>query len=714
MMDRTHNESRILHLDGRETTLALSIPSEDVPRIVHWGSRLPKKYGAQDILDLNAFGQFEAVLQNLPGLSLLPVSGHGFFGTPALSGHRNGRDWAGYFRTMSAEKQNDRIEIVLGDDRSALQVKLVLEMDPKTDVVSQHTELTNRDDVPYMLEWCASAAWEVPSLCAEVVTYDGSWCREFVQERSPMPRGRLVRESRKGRPAHDGFPSMLAGEKGFSERSGQVWGIHLGWSGNHRLLAETLDDGTRQIQLGELLMPGEMILEKGQTYRTPPAYGCHAVGTDALARCFHRFVRNRILPERANTVTRPVHYNTWEAIYFDHDPAELGELAAQAAALGAERFVLDDGWFPGRHDATAALGDWVVDTAKYPEGLGPLIARVNELGMGFGLWVEPEMISPDSDLYREHPDWAFQLEPAPRLLGRNQLVLNLALPEVRDHLFERLHALLRDNAIEYLKWDHNRDVVQADLSGRSAYRKNVLGLYELLERLREAHPDVEIESCASGGGRIELGILRHTHRIWTSDSNDAIERLKIQRGTSQFIPPLIMGSHVGPERCHTSGRRLDILFRLHSAFFASFGFEMDLRELSTDDRKSVAELTALYKQWRNVLHDGDMHTLRLDDPGRMGLGTVSADRNRAVYGLYQVEAPGFREARSVRLPGLDPDRTYRIGLLGPVTESVRKMLPQSLLQGRARVKGAALDVIGITLGMPHPATSVLLSVEAAD
>lgn len=701
----------IVRLDGQGTTLAVSLFSEDVPRLVHWGGRLPEEYGEREMDALNTFGQFEAVLQQLPGLSLLPVSGHGFFGAPALSGHRDGRNWAARFRTVDARKEDECIEITLSDEQGVLQVVLTLEMHPETGVVSQYMELTNTGDTPYTLDWCAAAAWEVPARCSEIMTYDGSWCAEFVQERTRMPRGQIVRESRKGRPSHDGFPSMVTGETAFTETTGEVWGMHLGWSGNHRLLAESLDDGTRQVQMGELLMPGEVVLGPNETYRTPTVYGCHAIGIGDMSRRFHRFVREKILSEKVTANTRPVHYNTWEAVYCDHDPAILDDLAERAAALGVERFVLDDGWFPGRHDDTAGLGDWVVDREKYPDGLAPLINRVNQLGMGFGLWVEPEMISPDSELYRQHPDWAFHLDPAPRITGRHQLVLNLALPEVQEYLFERLDSLLCDNAIEYLKWDHNRDIAQADHQGHAAYRRNVLGLYELLERLRAAHPDVEIETCASGGARVDLGILQRTQRIWTSDSNDALERLNIQRGVSLFIPPMVMGAHVGPERCHTSGRRLDLLFRLHSAFFGSFGFEMDLRELSAEERVITAELTALHKEWRNVLHSGNLHRLSLDDPGRMGLGMIAEDRSRAVYGIYQLEAPGFRGARSVRLPGLDPERTYRVRLLGPVVESVEAMLPEGLKTGGVQTRGGALEMIGVTLAMPHPVTSLLLAVE---
>ncbi|HQN52708.1 MAG TPA: alpha-galactosidase, partial [Phenylobacterium sp.] len=351
-------------------------------------------------------------------------------------------------------------------------------------------------------------------------------------------------------------PYMLVGEAGFSQATGEVTGAHLAWSGDARMLAERLRDGRIQLQGGELFLPGEVSLAPGETYDTPILYAARSgAGLNGLSDRFHPFVREVILGGRLKAKPRPVHFNTWEAVYFRHDLTELKALADLAAEVGAERFILDDGWFKGRNDDTTSLGDWIPDAAKYPNGLTPLIDRVRGLGLEFGLWVEPEMANLDSDLVRAHPDWLLHVDDRAQPVGRGQYVLDLTRPEVADHLFARLDALLAQHEIGYLKWDMNRDLTHAASRGRPASRRQTLAVYALIDRLRAAHPDVEIESCASGGGRADFEILKRTDRIWTSDCNDPVERQTIQQGFSIFFPPEVMGAHVGPAASHTTARR---------------------------------------------------------------------------------------------------------------------------------------------------------------
>jgi alpha-galactosidase len=293
---------------------------------------------------------------------------------------------------------------------------------------------------------------------------------------------------------------------------------------------------------------------------------------------------------------RPVHLNSWEAFYFRHDEARILELARAAVAIGAERFILDDGWFRGRDHDRAGLGDWTADKHKYPDGLKPLAEGVNALGLEFGLWVEPEMVNPDSDLYRAHPDWALHVPGAPQPTARNQLVLNLSLPQVENYLFAALDTLLSEVPIAYLKWDHNRDLAPAGGLGQ------VQGLYRLLARLRAAYPHVEIESCAGGGGRIDAGIAAFTHRFWTSDNLDAVSRVTIQRGFQAFFPPELMGAHVGASPAHATGRRQSLGFRAGVALPGNFGVEMDPAKLPEPERAELASWIAFHKQWRHLLH----------------------------------------------------------------------------------------------------------------
>jgi alpha-galactosidase len=340
-------------------------------------------------------------------------------------------------------------------------------------------------------------------------------------------------------------------------------------------------------------------------------------------------------------------------VYFDHDWSVLTDIANRAAALGAERFVLDDGWFGQRDDDTSSLGDWIIDPRKHPKGLTPLIDHVQGLGMRFGLWFEPEMISRDSDLYRAHPDWI--LGPQDQIEGRQQLVLNMALPQVQDLLYDRIATVLRDNAIDYIKWDHNRVLPAPDAA-------QTRGVYALLDRLRADFPLVEIESCASGGGRIDFGIMARTQRVWLSDSNDALERLRIQHDAALFLPAAVTGSHVGPRHCHTSGRTLDISFRAWVAAQRHMGFEMDPRELDARETDVLKQVTQWWKDNRGWMRTADILRLDSADPAVIAEQQQAADGMRFVVFAGKAATSAQISPRPLRLTALDPQARYRITL----------------------------------------------------
>jgi alpha-galactosidase len=385
--------------------------------------------------------------------------------------------------------------------------------------------------------------------------------------------------------------------------------------------------------------------------------------------------------------------------------------------VGVERFVLDDGWFLGRDNDDAALGDWTPDPRKYPLGLGPLVSHVRALGMEFGLWVEPEMVNPDSQLYRAHPDWALQLAGRPLITGRNQLVLDLANPLVSDYLFEALDRLLSEHPIGYLKWDMNRDLVAAGGGdGSPAYRRQTLALYELLGRLRTAHPEVEIESCASGGGRPDLGILDHTVRVWASDNNDALARIDIQRGFLRFLPPEIMGSHIGPSPGHVTGRCHTLGFRAAVALFGHLGLELDVRALTEAQRRQVTQWLDVYKRHRGLLHGGRHYNLEGLPERCHGHGVVSPDHSQALYAVMQMDQSRLRMPPPVCLPGLDQDRNYRLTLVGPPPPGTNFDTPaweQTLSEGLV-VTGALLSEAGLQLPVLHPETALLLHLQAVE
>jgi alpha-galactosidase len=488
-----------------------------------------------------------------------------------------------------------------------------------------------------------------------------------------------------------------------------VWGVHLAWSGNHVLLAEAMPDGRRYVQAGELLAPGEVCLEPGDSYVAPALLGVHSgSGLTPAAWGYHRWLRR--LPVAPRT-PRPVLLNTWEAVYFDHDTERLKELASVSASLGIERFVLDDGWFGSRRDDTSGLGDWWVSEDVYPQGLAPLIAHVRGLGMEFGIWVEPEMVNPDSDLFRAHPDWALTTHGYDPVLARNQLVLNLAHPDAFEHILGQLDALLRDHDVQYVKWDMNRNHVQGSgADGAAGTRAQTLAFYRLLDELRARHPRVEIESCSSGGARIDLEVLRRTERVWTSDCNDALERQTIQWGSSMLITPELMGAHIGPTRSHTTGRVHSLAFRAITAIFGHLGVEWNVLTLTESERGQLAEAIELHKRFRDLLHGGD--TVRFDpvdngqSPSSLAHGVYATDRRAALVAHVQLTTGMSLVPPPLRLPGLLPAVRYRIEHV-PMPGAMWFWEASGLV-----LTGAQLAAHGIQLPRQHPESGVLLHLQA--
>ncbi|MEQ1867273.1 MAG: alpha-galactosidase, partial [Micropepsaceae bacterium] len=470
-----------------------------------------------------------------------------------------------------------------------------------------------------------------------------------------------------------------------------VYGVTLGWSGSHRLSVERLREGDVVVQAGAL------------DNESPWAYATYSPrGLNGAMQAFHAFARERIVPKNVAAKPRPVHYNTWEAIYFKHDEVTLRSLADRAAAVGAERFVLDDGWFKGRDHDRAALGDWTADPNKYPQGLRPLIAHVRKLEMEFGLWVEPEMVNPDSDLARAHPDWIRRDSDGGLVLQRHQAVLDLANPDVVEYLFAALSGLLAAHEISYLKWDMNRDLTGG---GHGAY---VRALYALIDRLRAAHPGVEVEACASGGGRCDFGMLARAERVWVSDSNDALDRFAIQRNASLFLPPEVCGAHVGPAACHITGRRLSLDLRAHVAMFGHMGLELDLRELSGSDGERLAAHIANYKRFRSLLHSGRVWRIAVDED-HAAIGVTAEDRSRALLLFVRTGSAALGRGAVLKVPGLADDAPYQVSAVAPVAASVERALAPALKDGSLALTGRVLAAHGLDLYLPRPESSLLLS-----
>ena len=679
---------RQFRLDAGGQTIALTTDG-GVPEVIWWGARLAE---GEDLAALAAAARQDltgGMIDVLPALSLCPEAGRAFPGQPGMMlATAEGVLLAPRFVFDRAEDGAGRLVLVSRAEGLELRHELAAQA---TGVITLRTVLEAAQ--PVRVLWLAAPVLPAPQ-DGQIIDVSGKWTREFHLNTLDWTPGVRLREARTGRSGHEHPPFVILAGEGCRNTRGEARALHYGWSGGHRMLAEELPDGRRQVQFGHA-MGAET--EPALRFATGEVIAVYSdAGLNGIGAAFQRDLRDRVVPWHARPMaSRPVHYNCWEAVYFRHNLADLCDIADRAADLGAERFVLDDGWFGRRDDDTTSLGDWVVDRRKWPEGLHPLIAHVHARGMTFGLWFEPEMVNPDSDLMRAHPDW--RLGPADQVTGRNQMVLNLALPQVRDHLFAVISAILTEYPIDYIKWDHNRLLPVLDAAqGR--------GIYALLDALRAAHPGVEIESCASGGGRIDAGILARTQRVWLSDSNDALERLRMQHDAALFLPAAITGSHVGPRHCHTSGRELPMSFRARVAAQRHMGFEMDLRELTADEAATLRQVTGWWKANRDWMLGGVIHRLDSDDPAVVAEVQVSADGRRFVCFAGQAAASVQQLPRPLRLAGLDPDARYRVCLQNPEDAAGHSRGKPALKAEDLTLTGRALMQRGVLLPVAWPAT----------
>jgi len=698
----------LVRLSGEQCDVVVDVGA-GVPTIVYWGARLG------DAADLSALGSVldrpvvPGGMDDVAPVAVVPEHAAGFPGRPGLLGRRGGgRSWSPRFVPAGHRLEGGSLVVEAVDHRAALALSVEISVG---DVLSVSAALTNvHADRRYVLDGL-TLTLPLPQHADQLLTFGGRWAREFQPVRELWERGAHVAENRRGRTSHETPPVWFAGRRGFGEWHGEVWGAHLAWSGNHTMIAERLPDGRRYLQAGELLHPGEVVLEPGDSYRTPLLLAVHSdEGLTPATWGFHRRLRSR--PQHPTT-PRPVLLNTWEAVYFRHDHDRLRELADVAAEVGIERFVLDDGWFGSRRNDRSGLGDWTVSPDVYPDGLAPLIRHVTGLGMQFGIWVEPEMVNPDSDLYRAHSDWVLTTDGYDAPLGRNQLVLDLAVTGAFEHVLGQIDTLLADHDISFVKWDMNREHVQGsgadDAAGSHA---QTLALYRLLDELRRRHPGVEFESCASGGGRIDHEILGRTERVWTSDCNDALERQTIQRGVSMFVPPELTGAHVGPTRAHTTGRTHRLAFRAATAMFGHLGVEWDVTRLGPEERAELAAAIAIHKELRPLLHGGDVVRFDTEEPW-LAHGVYAGDRSQGVVSFAQLATAPSLTPPPLRLPGLDPDRRYRVAHLALPGEhwGMAYRQPEWLEDG-AELTGRQLAVHGIQPPVLHPESAVLFTLHA--
>lgn len=704
----------VLHRDG--TALVLHLPAHGLPAVVHWGADLgPLDDAAADAL-LRATSR-----QTPPGtldaawrLPLLPQESDGWSGRPGLLVTRAGVPV--YPRWESSVDRPDGATAVVtaADAANGLTLRTRVEVGAGGLVVLDH-ELVNDGADRLEVGWL-EATLPVPKTADHLTTFGGRWTREKSPLTTPMPRGTTVRESRRGRGGHDGPWVTLASEGTPRAGQGRVWATHLGWSADVRHRVDRVTEHVSLLGAGELLRPGELVLAPGGSYRAPTAYFAWSDdGLDGVAARFHAWLRAR--PQHPRS-PRPLVLNTWEAVYFDHDPERLFALARRAAEVGVERFVLDDGWFPARRDDTRGLGDWVVDRSVWPDGLEPLAELVHGLGMQLGLWFEPEMVNLDSDLARRHPEWVLAHPasvPSPDGLSfRTQYVLDLANPDAWEHVRGQMSALVADLGIDFVKWDHNRDLVEPVHDGAPGTHAQTLAAYRLLDRLRADHPALEIESCSSGGARTDLGILARTDRVWASDSNDPVERQDIQRWTELVLPPELVGAHVGPSPAHSSARATDLSYRIATSLQGSAGFEWDILGCTPEETARITAFAGLYKELRGLLHSGTVRHPDTADPALRVRTVVAQDRSEAVVTVATVASPEEALAERLRIDGLDPDRRYTVRLRDEIGESRWGWVtPGWLGDGPVTLPGRVLGEVGLQLPTLWPAQAFLLHLTSA-
>ena len=669
------DERRLWALQSSSATYGLAIDEEGRLRHLHFGPPLPR---------LEDLAHTDEISSPLGRVHFFPWES-----TAGPNGRYEYPEWGGMyyhepcFKAMFDDGVRDvrlvyeghdtgddhgtpELSITLHDPHYPLRVHLHFRLFEEVDLLERYAVVENAGKEPITLEQVLSAAWHLPrGHDYRLTRLAGRFAAETQIQREDVSPGKKVLESRRGNTSHHANPFFAVDRGTSTEENGEIWFGALSWSGNWKIVVDYDAWGDLQVSGGINDFDFAWHLEGGEIFETPSFVGGYTQGGFGQAsRNLHRYARKHVLP---HVGPRPVLYNSWEATYFDINEKNQGKLAEKAASLGVELFVVDDGWFGERKDDRRGLGDWWVNQEKFPRGLGPLIEKIHSLGMRFGLWVEPEMVNPDSDLYREHPDWVYHFPNRPRTESRNQLVLNLAKEEVREHLFSVLDRLLAENEISFIKWDMNRPLSEPGWPEaprerqREVWVRHTRGVYEILERLRQRHPEVAFESCSSGGGRVDLGILRYTDQFWTSDHTDPFDRLKIQEGCSMAYPARAMMCWVADPGLWAKNRRTSISYRFHSAMMGSLGIGTDLLKWSEQELREAGMLVRRYKQVRDVVQEGDQYRLLSPREGNTtAVQYVSEDKRTSVIFVFRNPHQFLDPSPKIYPRGLDEGSIYNV------------------------------------------------------
>lgn len=656
-------EKRIFVLETENTHYVFGIDPAGYNRHLHWGAKCdPADYAFTEIGDENSnHSMLDEYRQELTPF------GSTVYRTCDLKAQFADGCREVALRYTGYRLEDDTLLVAFADDYYPLQVRLGYRVYPGLDIIKRWVEVENTGSAPISFERLFSAGFSLPGI--DPYTFEntnGAWGGEFLPCRTVLDGGNLVYESHRGASNHNQSPYFIA-HRGATETRGAVYFGSLAYSGNFKVIAGRDLYGITRVSLGMNDFDFSHTLEPGARLETPPVYCGRTEGLGEMSRQMNRFCLEHLLPPRFRAEALPVLYNSWEATEFNVNVADQTRLAEIAAGTGVELFVMDDGWFGARNNDRAGLGDWFVNPAKFPHGLDELIGNVNALGMDFGLWVEPEMVNPDSDLYRAHPDWAYHFPHRHADELRHQLVLNMTRSDVQAYILDCLDRLLTDHNIRYIKWDMNRPFSQVgaeNLADPKMYSyQHTMAVYRIVDELKRRHPAVQFESCASGGGRCDLGALSHFDQVWTSDNTDGIDRMTIQKGYSMLHPIKTMRAWVTDIAGINKPCSLD--FRFHIAMQGALGLGGNLEKYSRSELEICRRNVALYKEIRPLVQFGDLYRILDADRDQVLCNQyVSRDKMQAVLFLSARGTRFFKKKMNLRFAGLAPDKVYAFTLDG--------------------------------------------------
>ncbi len=700
----------MFHLSQNRSSILFD-KSDDSLSILYWGKKIEISEKSEAAVSAalkkpSYHGGLDVSPRNL----IMREHSRGFIGHPALRGHRAGVNASNSFTLKSATQKDQSLNAVFLDAIAGLEINIEYSLTP-SDVLLINATVTNIAEGDYSLEhflyWLPLA-----ENADEILDFYGHWTKERQPQRRPLGYGLTTREGFEGRSGHDYTITQIALNSKTGFRTGDAWSLGMAWSGNNIHHVERLIDGHKSIGAGEYLLPGEVILKKGESYKAPRAVATFSdSGLDGITNNHYQWIRSRenhITKKKA----RPLALNMWEALYFDLAEDKIKQIIDRAAEVGVERVVLDDGWFGARRHDRAGLGDWVVSKDVFPKGLGPIIKYANDKGIEFGLWFEGEMVNPDSDLYRAHPDWILQEPGRIPVMGRYQQVLDLTKEGAYNHVLSQVDAVLSENNIAYIKWDHNRHLSDPISDGRPVVNKQAHALNSLFDELKRRHPKLEIESCSSGGGRIDLGMIDHADRFWTSDQNDPLERQQIQRWTAMVIPPEFLGTHIGPTLGHQMHRTHSIEFRALNALFGHAGIEWNITEATDHEMSVLKKFAAFYKKHRSLLHSGNVVRSDVIDGSAFLYGTVAQDKKEAIFTYMQLTSLDNFGPLVTTFDGLDPKAMYKVTLVEELSSAhfIQKTAPG--WWPTVELTGEHLANLGLQLPVIKPEQGLLFHFQA--